>query len=310
MQNYNFCCITNSVGTLLADFMKGLYELFLNVSGADAFFLWLDTQTNFQQLAADIVVLADCIFSLLDFVPVVGYCLKQIFVQLINFTVNAIAFLLKVVVALGTLTYDLPSGRMDRNFLFMGDLAISEWEQIVGILNADAPDSLINCLRYVLNYGVQIPPITLNEQGHFVQCPDPQCVPVDFIPPPPIIYRASAKGVLTSVGDESHLNKKFSMSRGSKVTPIMYYESERNASKPWFHPVFLKERFFAKGQEMYASKALGEVGKNVDAFFEKKKAEFWERHRVITKCHEDDMFKAALRKNDFWRYKWMMSMNK
>ncbi len=298
------------MGTLLADFMKGLYELFLNVSGADAFFLWLDTQTNFQQLAADIVTLADCIFSLLDFVPVVGYCLKQIFVQLVNFAANAIAFLLKVVVALGTLTYDLPSGHMDRNFLFMGDLAISEWEQIVGILNANTPSSLINCLRYVLNYGVQIPPITLDEQGHSVQCPDPQCVPVDFIPPPPIIARANAKGILNSVGEESHLNRKFSMSRGSRVTPIMYYETERNASMPWFHPVFLKERFFAKGQEMYASKALGEVGKNVDAFFEKKKSEFWERHRVITKCHEDDMFKASLRKNDFWRYKWMMSMNK
>jgi hypothetical protein len=297
LAGYNFCCITNNIIQMLTDFNKGLYEMFLFTTGAQQWFFWIDTQTDTRVLADNIGNLADCIFSLVDAVPVVGYCLKNVFVQLVKFVAYVLEFLLKCNIATGTLIYDLivlgiPTDvNTSPNFLIAGDKAIARWEEIIQILLGDSPDSLLNCVAYILNFATSIPPITLNADSEFMPC-NPSCVPVDYIQPPAIIAR------------------DFFKNRISKVTPILVYDEKRpdgslrNATHPWFHPVFLREKLALGGGKMAPAQL-----KHMDKYFEAKTRDFYARYNAINKCHEDDLYKDRLRKDNPWRYKMLKSRN-
>jgi hypothetical protein len=84
--------------TAVNDFNVVVYSMWLHVTSAADWFDWLDTGLGpgLYIVAVDLTAVADCVFSLVDFVPVVGYCLKQVFVKLLEFLFMLGAFSIQV----------------------------------------------------------------------------------------------------------------------------------------------------------------------------------------------------------------------
>jgi hypothetical protein len=98
LQGFNWCCFVNTAVTTVNDFNVIVYSFWLHTTSAADWFGWLDTGIGpgLYLVANDLTTVADCIFSLVDAVPVVGYCLKQVFVQLLRFFFLLAAFSLQV----------------------------------------------------------------------------------------------------------------------------------------------------------------------------------------------------------------------
>jgi|WetSurMetagenome_2_1015567.scaffolds.fasta_scaffold00112_49 hypothetical protein len=192
-----------------------------------------------------------------------------------------------------------------RNFLFDGDLAVTRWEQIVDILIQEAPDSLLNCISYILNYGIQLPYITLDNNGNVITCGPPQCVPVDYIPPPPVIGRR--KDLRFPLGGhiiDSHPRYRNGADRRSRVTPILVYnetsrEQRRSSNRPWFEPLFEARHLTPRGIAIDPAKVLA-----------KRRESFYEQYQTIERCQANDLYKQRLRRENPWRYKYLKANNK
>jgi hypothetical protein len=297
LAGYNWCCPLTTAITTINDLNVVIYSFWLHTTSAADWFGWLDTGPGpgLFIVANDIAIVADCIFSLVDAVPVVGYCLKQVFAQLVRFLALVGAFSIRVLCALVTIIWDFLNGLESRNFLFDGDTAITEWEGIIDILMAQTPSSLLNCLKYILNYGIQIPYITLDANGQYIMCGPPQCVPVDYIPPPPIIARGWPDG-----GHVIDLHPGYS--RGSKdrlrVTPLLFYASDgRNDSDP----------IFDVGRGRGAP-----VPRLPDAqhLIQEQRQAFYAKYQRIQECQANDLYKRQLRRDNPWRFKLLTAQNK
>ena len=306
LQGFNWCCFVNTAITAVNDFNVIVYSFWLHTTSAADWFGWLDTGIGpgLYLVANDLTAVADCIFSLVDAVPVVGYCLKQVFVQLLRFFFLLGAFSLQVIGALVTIIFDFLNNMQTRNFLFDGDTAITRWEEIVNVLIGDTPDSLLNCISYILNYGIQIPPITLNNNGQVITCGPPQCTPVDYIPPPPVIAKQANRFPLGGHIIDAHPRYRNGAERRSRVTPILVYNESmtRDPSRPWFAPLF----------ETRSSHAVTPKGIIVDPakVIEKRRDSFYSQYQTITRCQADDLYMQRLRKDDPWRFKRLKAINK
>jgi len=299
-KDFNFCCLTTTLIITVNDFFVGVYDMTQHFTSASDWFCWLDTQPHTNILVQNLVNVAECLFSITELIPVVGFCFKNFNVELNKFIFSVVGFLLKIIIALVTLIWDFLAGTYDKNFLLRGAEAITEWEGIVDILIGMTAGSLLNCLQYILNVGIQIPPITLDANGQFIMC-DPPCVPVDFIPPPEPPSMRFDNPVLWEKG---FLSEKFT--NKMKVTPILSYNNQ-NASEPWFHPVFMKERLFSMGT---SGEFLPINMANIDDFFQQKREEFYDKFNAIQDCHRTDLLKERLRKENPWKLKYLVANNK
>ena len=308
LQDFNWCCFVNTAITAINDWNVILYSFWLHTTSAEDWFSWLDLTLgpNLYLVANDLTAVADCLFSLVDAVPVVGYCLKQVFVQLLRFAFLLGAFSLQVITALVTLIFDFLGGKQTQNFLFDGDTAITRWEEIVNVLNGDTPASLINCIAYILNYGIQIPPITLNNNGQVITCGPPQCTPIDYIPPPPIIGRTNKEASRFPIGGhliDTHPRYRQGSERRSRVTPILVYNESkvRDTSRPWFAPLF----------EARSATARTPSGLLVDPakVIEQRRITFYEQYQTIEQCQANDLYKQKLRRDDPWKFKLLKARN-
>lgn len=310
LKNFNFCCITNNIGRILNDFNKGLYEMFLHTTSASDWFTWIDTQKDTRIFVQNVVNLAGCIFSLLDNVPVVGFCMKRVFVELVNFVTSGTEFLFRIVIAVGTLIWDILEGTPQNNLLLSGAKAIEQWEAVIGIIADESPDSLLNCVAYIFNFGIQIPPLTLDDNAQVIECGPPKCTPVGFIPPSSATAGKKRKLDDMVHWEKDYLNFRYHESNRNRVTPILVYEEERqNSTLRWFRPDFLRERLL-RGNDLFASKTLPKAMKDVDAFINEKRTEMYARHDVIHKCQADDLYKDRLRKGDPWKFKMLTAQGK
>ena len=285
------------------DFNVVVYSMWLHVTSAGDWFGWLDTGLGpgVYTVANDLTAVADCIFSLVDFVPVVGYCLKQVFVQLLKFVFLLAAFSIQVVGALVTIIWDFLNNMQTRNFLFDGDLAVTRWEEIINVLIAEMPESLLNCISYILNFGIQIPPITLDSNGQIITCGPPQCTPVDYIPPPPVIGKKSLRFPIGGHIIDAHPRYRTGAERRSRVTPILVYNESKvhDSSRPWFEPLFEARHMTPRGLAVDPSKVIA-----------KRRASFYEQYQTIERCQADDLYKQHLKRSDPWRYKLLKATNK
>jgi len=303
LQDFNWCCFANTAVTAVNDFNVVVYSMWLHVTSAGDWFGWLDTGLGpgVYTVANDLTAVADCIFSLVDFVPVVGYCLKQVFVQLLKFVFLLAAFSIQVVGALVTIIWDFLNNMQTRNFLFDGDTAVTRWEEIINVLIAEMPQSLLNCIDYILNYGIQIPPITLDENGQIITCGPPQCTPVNYIPPPPVIGKRSLRFPIGGHIIDAHPRYRTGAERRSRVTPILVYNESkvRDTSKPWFEPLFEARHVTPRGLAIDPTKVIA-----------KRRASFYEQYQTIERCQADDLYKQHLKRSDPWRYKLLKATNK
>ena len=311
LAGFNWCCFTNTAVTAVNDFNVIVYSFWLHTTSAADWFGWLATVgPQLLIVANDLVAVADCVFSLVDAVPVVGYCLKQVMVQLFRFVILVATFGLQVLIALITLVWDAINGTLSSNFLLDGPGAIDEWDGIMQILLGNTSSSLTNCISYILNYGIQIPPITLNANGQVITCGPPQCQPVDFIPPPPVIGRdGTGRAGFPASGHLIDLHAGYS--RGSKlrqrVTPLLVYETYNNShTKGPARRGGLWERFKLVFHQPRSLPGLP----NGEELVESRRQRFYDRYHQIHECHTNDVYKRELRRDNPWRWKVMKANNK
>lgn len=304
LENFDFCCLTNSVLTFVNDFTKGLYELFLNATDATVFFRWVDSNPNYQILIGydgDLVSVVACLLSSLQFIPVVGFCLKHIFVSIFAFVTGMIAFAVRGVLSLTTLPYFLIVLHQFNLLLRPGEL-LALYEGPINLLVAQAPDSFLNCLCYVLN-SIHIPPITLDVFGNFVPC---GCQPVGYIPPPAVINdKLEYAFDWTTKGD--YLSNRFSQSAINKLTPILVYEIEseiEGRGERVINPIYLKERIL-ENMALYGATVIPELARDVDQFIALKTAEIREKWAKIKHCQAERQAAEYMRVKYPWRYKYL-----
>jgi len=312
LAGFNWCCFLNTAITAINDWNVLVYSFWLHTTSASDWFGWLDSiGPNLLVVAGDLTAVADCVFSLVDAVPIVGYCLKQVFVQLVNFGVHLLAFILQIVIGLVTLIWDVLNNTQSRNFLIGGPAAIDEWTAIVQILMSNSSSSLLNCVRYILNYGIQIPPITLNNNSQYQPCGPPACTPVDYIPPPPIIGRYGFP-LFPESGHLIDLHARYThgSEHRKRVTPLLVYDTpaaSRNDTRGhngMFHHIGL-----AFAQVTGQRRSVPQLPDG-DEFIAERRHSFYERYDAIQACHADELYKRELRRTDPWRFKVMTAQNK
>ncbi len=289
LSDFDFCCLTITALTLANDFLIGIYDMFLNVTGTEVWFRWLDTQPFTVILKDNIVKVAFCLLSVFRLVPVVGFCLQNIFGQLSRFVTCILEFLLRVVLGLGTLPYWLIVLGED-NFITRPGEALADWEAAIDVLVAETPDSLLNCLCYVMNFGLPIPPIILDGNGMIVPC---GCEPVGFIPP---TARSLLKLEEALDWSDDYLGYRFKRSNLNRVTPILRYgksELEPNSTVT-LNPIYLKERFLTN-IDLYGISMIPPAMRDVDRFVDAKKAELQRKWAKMKSCYAAQMETERMR---------------
>lgn len=225
--DFSFCCLTTAVLDMVADLLAGLFEITLNFSDIDAIFRYIDRQKFLYFFKVNIVQIIDCIFSVLSLIPTVGECLRVIFVRLFALIVCLAEIILRYIVAL----FSLPYFVLNDESSFVLDPARGvqeEWEAILdGFGDPENPTSLINCLAFVINWGIPIPPIP---------CMD--CEPQGYIQPPNDINIAgelsspgSFAGIMRLVKDDPEFAFYGRLDGLRRLTPIRRYEGE--TAVPW-----------------------------------------------------------------------------
>ena len=157
-----------------------------------------------------------CLLSSLQFIPVVGFCLKHVIVSILAFVTGMIQFAFRGVLSLVPLPYFLIVLGMNNLLLRPGEL-LALYEAPINLLIAPTPTSALNCLCYIFN-SIQIPPITTDSSGAFVPC---GCQPIGFIPPPAVIVNKVEDAYAWSNG---YLDRRFDKGSSiNKLTPILIY---------------------------------------------------------------------------------------
>lgn len=302
LENFDFCCLFNAVLRLANDFSCGLYDLFQNATDADTFFIWVDDNPNYDIIIGtdgDVVEVIKCLLSSLQFIPVVGFCLKNVFVSLLAFVTGMINFAVQGVLSLPTLPYFLLVLGRNNKLLRPGEL-LELYSKPIRLLIEISPSSFLNCLCFVLN-SIHIPPITLDIYGNFVPC---GCQAVGFIPPPAVIDK------MADAFDwkDDFLETRFKKSIINKLTPILVYEIEKNITGQGhrvINPIYLKERIL-ENMALYGATVIPELARNVDAFIEMKTREFRSKWDKIKMCQHLRAEAEELRVKSPWRYKYLV----
>jgi len=122
-------------------------------------------------LIGDIVQLAYCALEIFDLIPVVGPCIRDLVVGIVQYVLNMVAFLFHVAIGLLTLPYFLIAIPSIGNFVSQTNIALNYFVTIQQQIIADVPTSIKNCVCAILNSGFPVPPI-----------PCSSCVVGGFIP--------------------------------------------------------------------------------------------------------------------------------
>ena len=197
LMGLDFCCATNIILKTLADVVTLLIEFSLHLSkGPDDFFLFIDQQPFTTVFKDDLTEAARCLLAIFGLIPVVGTCIRDLFVGVIRYLLCLIDFFTRVVIGLVTLPYFLIVLPSIDNFLSAANVAQDFFVQIHEDLIADTPSSVKNCLCAILNNGFPVPPI-----------PCSTCVVGGFVTPP--AFRrgealAFGRGEAATKGSDGH----------------------------------------------------------------------------------------------------------
>ncbi len=288
LMGLDFCCITNTVLKLLADFVSGLIEFTFHFSkGADNFFLFVDNQPFTRILKDDLVGVVRCLLSVFGLIPVVGTCIRELLVNVVDYALSILEFFFKVLVGLLTLPYFITTLPSIPNFLQSANEAQDYFIAIHEKIIADAPGSFKNCLCVVLNNGFPIPPI-----------PCSSCRVDGFVPPPASRRFAAHRSFfgpqgqpLTSpwrLAKETWLGRPLTeaeeVEEGYKVTPLIYYGNGTHTSNPvtLFNNIWINVQTLSK--DVLPWKSLREVNEFVD----RKQAEMLEKWSTKRKSQEEE----------------------
>jgi hypothetical protein len=270
LMGLDFCCLGNTLGTTLADVAAASFEATLHFArGSDDFFLSLDAQPFTTQLAADLTSIAHCLFSVFGLIPTVGTCIQDLLVDVVQFALTQIDFVIRGLIGLASLPYFLIVLPDIRNFITAPDRALDYFVASFDALVADTPSSFKNCLCVILNYGFPIPPI-----------PCSSCEVGGFIPPPPpgqgkrrrtLIDAGGPVGLLRSVWPNTQIS--------NHITPLIRYDNHTSDAIQLFNMLWINVQTL--DPKVLTMPNL----RSVDAFVDRKKAELLERWGASKQCN-------------------------
>jgi hypothetical protein len=274
----DFCCLTNVLLTTANDILIALYDMFLNVNGAEAWFRWLDTQPHTTILAGNLVNLFRCLFAGLQFVPKVGFCLYTIFVEIGQLAASLIDWALRFIVGLVSVPY-FELALMEPSFLSTPGMAFGPAiAALRNLINETKPGSFLNCLCYTLNAGLPIPPIVLDENNVIIPC---GCEPGGFVPPPTNpLDNQTKRTILEKWNDamtfgDDYWGYRWQRASAGRLTPMMRYKNDT------WSPYILKDRIVSNMELYGAPKALQN---DFDAYIDKKGAEMMDKWEATRTC--------------------------
>lgn len=164
-------CLPYQAIVTIADIIAGVAELSYHLFDDREFFVFVDRQLTTTIWAADIVDLVKCILDAFAIIPVMGPCLSRFFTGIVAVVLESLDFIIRFIICLVFLAYYIINNipcfitEKGRAQVFIRDI-LNEFA------NVDDANSVVNCLCFMLNYGIQIPPI-----------PCSSCIPGGWIQP-------------------------------------------------------------------------------------------------------------------------------
>ena len=300
-QGFDFCCATNAAGTLIVDVTSSLVELsyhLVALSGQD-FFLFLDQQPFLTIFVSDLVTIAKCLLSFLRLIPIVGRAVENLLVELVNYVLSTVRFLIQVVLGLATLPYFIFELDNTPNFITTTNKALDAFIAIQDRMVTMIPESFVNSLCIILNSGFGIPPI-----------PCGSCNIGGFIPLPPLPPGGGRRRLRTFVEENGHVNSPWNLAAeafGWKnpdtaylVTPLLFYDSKNPEDTK---DLVTRMSPYKTIQKLMDISKRGENGAiplfnthaEVDRFVDMKKAELLKRWGQVVTCADLKKEEAELR---------------
>ena len=187
-ERVDFGCSSRYIFAMVANADAYAFETLLHMNGANEFLIYLDKQPFTTHLKENGVDLAECLSQALWVVEDYGYCLARVFSESWRLMACTVELYYRIVVALLTLPYYQAFMPGTCNFISCPDraaltMAISFYERLV----EETPDSLVNCMCYLLNSAFALP---------YAGCPMNTCVATNFVPPPPVPPAGARRVVL------------------------------------------------------------------------------------------------------------------
>jgi hypothetical protein len=310
LMGFDFCCLVNTVGTLLADIVSAMLEAtFHFAKGSDDFFLSLDAQPFTTLIKDDLVVVTRCVFSFFGLIPVVGTCLRELLVSAAAYVLGLVDHAIRVLFGLLTLPYFLIALPGVPNFLTTTDKALNYFVSLNNALIADTAGSFKNCLCAVLNNGFPVPPIPCDvcNVGGFVPPPaskrgdpgrdgehgTPLTPSLRFFDPhtgrvnsPMALFRAAwghgDEGVYQDSlqdGANLHTSPRIENDASYAITPLIQYTNHTT------NPFVLYNQLWVNVQTLDAKRVMPfPTMRSLDEFVDAKQAELLDRWSRVKSC--------------------------
>lgn len=293
-QGFDVCCTTTALGTLLVDVVSSVNQLSYHLvaqAGQD-FFLFLDGQPFLTFFVSDLVTVAKCVLSFLRLIPVVGRAVESLIVELINYLLSTIRFIVQTVLGLATLPFFILAMDNTPNFITTTNKAQDAFVAIQERMVAMIPESFLNSLCIILNSGFGIPPI-----------PCSSCTTGGFIPLPPIPIGGTKRRRTLIDPETGEVNSPWKLAAeafGWKnpdtaylVTPLLYYDSPSKGNLVTrMNPRDAIEKIM---QNKNANIPGFSTHEEVDRFVDQKKSELLKRWSQVVTCADLKREEAELR---------------
>ena len=262
LERVDFGCPAEQGGSVLVDLASGMFEITCHIININGIFIYLDQQPFTRLAKESSIQFVECLMQIFLVVEDYGFCIGRVISELYRLWICSVELLFRIFVALITLPYYKVYMPGTCNFITCpGDAALNEALEFLDRIVATTPDSLINCLTYLLNSALDVP---------YAGCPaNPPCEPVGFVPPPQERYDPNTYGGFGWDQAPQHLALKGTFLK--RLSPVRHYD---NGAVSW-SPFIIWDRIRSPGFTnafVYASKGL-------DDKMEKLGAE-WDRTRT------------------------------
>lgn len=184
-------CLFYQATVTAADIVAGFAELSYHLYNDMEFFTFVDRQFTTTIWKEDLTDLVKCVFDAFAIIPTMGPCLSRFFTGNVQLLLCILDFLIRFLSCLIFLAYyiinDIPCFITEK-----GRAQVFIRALLDEFANVDNPDSVVNCLCFMLNYGIQVPPI-----------PCSTCIAGGWIQPSPPTRRKGAP-IMPQDLDEGH----------------------------------------------------------------------------------------------------------
>jgi hypothetical protein len=302
LMGFDFCCLTDKIGTILVDAMSSLLEAsFHFAKGGDNFFLVLDRQPFTTIIKNDVVEVVNCLLSFFALVPEVGTCIRDLVVGLVRYILCMVDFLLRVIIGAASLPYFLIVLKGVDNFVMRPYEALDFFVGINNDLIADTPTSVQNCVCTLMNKGFPVPPI-----------PCTKCQVGGFTPQGRkrggrILRNWFDPSTNTSMGPLDLLRESWGISSSSvendaayHITPIIVYRNHTSNYSELFNLLYINVRTLNS-----TNFDLPDL-KAVNRFVDKRKADMLKKWNERKRCAARAREIAHLRETQPKLYRWQM----